>query len=188
MKNEKLISLLPLKTRRLIIRPTSVEDIDMLLKMDKQEITQAFLGGIKNKTREERIAFLEKKANKFKEGCVGSLTVCLKDGTPIGFTGLSIDEGNNNAEISYIFDYDYCNKGYCTEACEKLLSVGFTKLKLNRIFADTIDGNNSSRRVLEKLGFMLEGVRREAAYNSNSKEYNDFLDYGILKNEYKSSK
>ena len=36
MKNQELIGLLPLKTKRLIIRPTSTEDIDMILKIDKQ--------------------------------------------------------------------------------------------------------------------------------------------------------
>ena len=59
MNNKKLISLLPLKTKRLVIRPTLIEDVDLISKMDKQEITQAFLGGIKNKTKEERITFLK---------------------------------------------------------------------------------------------------------------------------------
>lgn len=184
-KNEKLISLLPLQTERLTIRPTSILDIDMILKMDKQEDTQKYLGGVKNKTREERIKFLEKKASKFEDGQAGSLTVCLSDGTPIGFTGLSIDEDNNNAEISYIFDYDYCNKGYCTEAGKKLLEVGFKELELNKIFADTIEGNDSSKRVLEKLGFQKEGVRRQAAFVNTVSDYRDFLDYGLLLNEYK---
>ena len=185
MKNRILISLLPLETKRLIIRATTTDDIDMILKMDKQEITQAFLGGIKNNTREERIAFLEKKVKSIKEGYIDSLTVCLKDGTPIGFIAISIKEINNNAEISYIFDADYCNKGYCTEACKKILNIGFNKLYLNKIFANTIENNYSSKRVLEKLGFKLEGIRRESAYIKSLNEYKDFLDYGILKKEYK---
>ncbi len=185
MKNEKFINMLPLQTRRLTIRPTSTLDVDMMLKMDKQEVTQTFLGGIKNKTREERIAFLERKASKFKDGIAGSLTVCLKDGTPIGISGLSIDEDNNIGKIGYIYDYDYTNKGYCTEACRKLIEVGFKKLKLNKICADTVKGNNSSIRVLEKLNFKLEGTRRQAAYDKITKVYRDFLDYGLLKDEYK---
>lgn len=184
-KNEKFISMLPLKTNRLILRPISIEDVDMMLKMDKQEITQKFLGGVKDKTKEERIAFLDKKASKFKDGLAGSLTVCLKDGTPIGITGLSIDEDNNIGRLGYIYDYDYTNKGYCTEACKALIDIGFNKLKLNKISADTIKGNNSSIRVLEKLNFKLEGVRRQASYDKLSKEYKDFLDYGLLKDEYK---
>lgn len=184
-KNEKLISLLPLETDRLIIKPTSTIDIDMILKMDQQEKTQMFLGGIKNKTREERIKFLEKKASKFENGEAGSLTVYLKDGTPIGFTGLSIDEGNNNAEISYIFDLDYCNNGYCTEASKELIRVAFEELELNKVFADTIEGNESSKKVLEKLGFVLEGTRRKASFVYTLNDYRDFLDYGLLIQEYK---
>ena len=64
MKNKLFISLLPLETERLIIRKTSIEDVNMILKMDKQEETQKYLGGIKNKTREERITFIEKKLEK----------------------------------------------------------------------------------------------------------------------------
>ena len=179
MKNEKFIDLLPLETERLIIKPTSVEDIELMLKLDKQETTQKYLGGIKNKTREERIDFLEKKASKFKNGYAGSLTIYLKDNVPIGFAGLKIDEINNNAEISYLFDYDYCNKGYCTEACKKLIEVGFKKLNLNKIYADTIEGNDSSKRVLEKLGFILEGTRRKQAFVAKSNEYRDFYDYRL---------
>ncbi len=135
----------PLKTNRLVIRKTNVNDIDLLIKMDGQEITQKYLGGIKNKTREERIEFLEKRNN--------SLTVCLND-KPIGFIELKIN--NNIGELSYIFDYDYCNNGYCTEACKELINVCFTKLKLNSIIANIVDGNNSSKRVLEKLGFKYQ--------------------------------
>ena len=47
-KNLLFINLLPLKTNRLIIKQTSCIDIDLILKMDKQEETQKFLGGIKN--------------------------------------------------------------------------------------------------------------------------------------------
>lgn len=185
MKNRLLISLLPLETKRLIIRATTTDDVDMILKMDKQEMTQAFLGGIKNNTREERIIFLEKKVKSIKEGYIESLTVCLKDRTPIGFIAINIKEINNNAEISYIFDADYCNKGYCTEACKKILNIGFNKLKLNKIYANTIENNYSSKRVLEKLGFKLVGIRRKSAHIESTNEYKDFLDYVILKKEYK---
>lgn len=186
MKNKKLISMLPLETERLIIKATSIHDIDMILKMDKQEVTQKFLGGIKNKTREERIKFLENKANKFKDNIVGSLTVYLKEGNvPIGFTGLSINEDDNYAEISYIYDEDFTGNGYCTEACRRLIEVAFEILELNRIFADTIEGNVASTRVLEKLNFNLENVRKNAAYVETLKAYRDFYDYILKKEEYK---
>ena len=186
-KNELFIDLLPLKTDRLIIRKVSIDDVDLMLKMDKQELTQKYLGGIKNKTREERIAFLERKANRFNEEHAGQLTVCLNDGTPIGFTGLSINDNDNIAEISYLYDLDYTGKGYCTEASSKLIEVGFEKLDLHKIYGDTIDGNISSIKVFEHLGFTHEGTRRKAAYIKDTNEYRDFLDYGLLKKEYKKN-
>ena len=139
------------------MKPTTINDVDLLLKMDKQEITQKYLGGIKNKTKEERISFLQKKQDKFQKGIAGSLTVFLKDGTPIGINGLRINEETNTGEIGYIFDYDYCNKGYCTESTKALIDIGFNTLKLESISADIVEGNNSSKRVLEKLGFKLDG-------------------------------
>ena len=166
-KNELFLKMLPQETERLIIRRCNICDVDMLLKMDHQEETQKFLGGIKNKTREERIAFLKKK--------VRMLTVCLKDNTPIGFTGLSVDD-NNCGKIGYIFDYDYWNNGYCTEACRKLLDIGFNKLNLDKVVADTVTSNNSSKRVLEKLGFKLDRVREDT----------NFVDYSIKNSEYKN--
>ena len=185
MKNKLFISLLPIETERLIIKSSSIKDIDLILKMDNQETTQAYLGNIKTKSREERILFLKKKEDKDKKGYASSLTVYLKDRTPIGFLELSINEINNKGKISYIFDADYCNKGYCTEACKELLNIGFNKLNLNKIIADTIEGNNSSKRVLEKLGFKIEGIRRKTAHIESTNEYKVFLDYVILKKEYK---
>ena len=141
MKNELFFSLLPIKTDRLIIRKTSINDINLIMKMDKQEITQMFLGGIKNKTREERIRFLEKKNN--------SLTVYLKNNKSIGFIDLKIDKENKQCELSYIFDYDYSKLGHCTEACKKLINIVFNILDIDTIYALTICDNISSKRVLE---------------------------------------
>lgn len=176
--NEKMISFLPIETERLIIRETVMEDVDLLLKLDKQEITQKFLGGIKNKTKDERLEFIKKKVNNFENGIVSSLTVCLKDeNIAIGFLGFKIDEEKMDAEISYLFDYDYTKVGYCSECVEKLLKVGFKNLELCKIYADTIEENISSRKVLEKFGFRLVSTRK------NQDNYT-FIDYEILKEEY----
>ena len=157
-QKEMFINLLPQETDRVIIRKTNISDVDLLLKMDKQEETQRFLGGIKNKTKEERIALINDMNT--------SLTICLKDNTPIGFIGLKI---NNEVELSYIFDYDYINNGYCTEACKRIIDIAFNELNIKCINADTVDGNKSSIRVLEKLGFVYK--------NNYMKDNKCFLKY-----------
>jgi ribosomal-protein-alanine N-acetyltransferase len=166
--NEKFINLLPLETERLIIKPTTEEDIELILKMDKQAQTQLFLGGIKNKTKEERIEFLKKKEEKFKNGIASSLTIQLKNDTKIGFIGLAINEEEKNAEISYIFDYEYCNNGYCTEACKKIIEIAFNILNMKCIIADTIEDNKSSQKVLEKLGFIYQDTTLKDSLKFNN--------------------
>lgn len=168
MKNELLIGLLPIKTTRLTINKTTKADIDLLLKMDKQEETQRYLGGIKNKTKEERLQFLEKKEKKFENNIASSLTVYLEE-KPIGFVGLKISEEDNNAEVSYIFDLEYTRKGYATEVVEKLVDIGFNKLNLKKIIADTVKDNIPSQKVLKKLGFVEANTRKE-----NNIEFIDF--------------
>lgn len=152
MKNNHFINLLPLLTDRLVIKSTTVNDIDLILKLDKQEKTQMFLGGIKDKSYDERILFLKKKEDKFKNRIISSLTVYLNN-IPIGFIGLKINEELNEGELSYIFDLDYTKCGYCYESSKKIIDVCFNNLNINRIKADTVLNNYDSIRVLEKLGF-----------------------------------
>lgn len=144
--------LLPLYTERLMIVDTSIDDIDLILKMDKQDSTQKYLGGIKNKSREERLEFLSNKKN--------SLTVLL-DNIRIGFIGLKITD--DKAEISYIFDSDYTGNGYCSEVIKLLIDISFNKLNLNKLYAYSKSENIASIKVLTKNGFIEK--------DSNNKEF-----------------
>ena len=157
----------PIYTERLMIRKTIIDDVDLLIKMDKQNTTQLYLGGIKNKSKEERIIFLENKIEKSKNDKLGVLTVCLLDEIPIGFIELNIND--SRCEFSYIFDFEHCKKGYCSEACYKLIDICFNKLKVKKICAKTIKDNEPSKRVLSKLGFKLKD------------QYNMFLEYELEK-------
>ena len=145
--------LLPIHTERLKIVNTSVDDIDLILKMDKQDCTQKYLGGIKNKSREERLEFLSNKKN--------SLTVSLNN-VRIGFVGLKINE--DKAEISYIFDCDYTGEGYCSEVVKVLVDIAFSKLNLNKVYAYTKNENIASIKVLTKNGFIKKDMNEEFIY------------------------
>ena len=181
MKNELFLKQLPLHTNRLLITKTTINDIDLLLKMDKQEETQMYLGGIKNKSKEERIEFLRKKEQKNNKGISSSLTVYL-DKTPIGFVGLKIDEESNSGEISYIFDIDYTKKGYATEVVEKIIEIAFLKVGLTKIFADTVEKNISSSKLLLKLGFEQIGKREADGVIFNEFEKYNNVDLVIVGN------
>ena len=108
-------------------------------------------------------------------------------GELIGTCGFnSWSEKMRNATIGYDLKPDYWNKGFSTEALFEILHLAFDgKLpcgSLHRIQADTIPGNVASEKVLLKLGFKEEGVRRESAYVRG--QYHDMKYFGILKHEF----
>lgn len=189
MKSKEFIDVLPLETNNLIIRKVTLSDAKLLVKMDQNENVQKFLGGIKATKISDRERFIQKKLDAFKNNVVGMLTVVVKSTSePIGFLNFDIDEVCNNAELSYIFDFDYWNQGYCTESAEKLIKVGFENLKLHRIYADTISCNMGSIKVLQNIGMTKEGELREHVFIKELGEYMNFINYGILNCEYENSK
>lgn len=159
---DKFLSMLPIETKRLVIKKTTKDDISLIMKMDKQEETQKYLGGIKNKSLEERLEFLDKKDKNN-----NSLTVVYND-IKIGFIGLKIEE--EKAEVSYIFDYDYVNNGFCSEALSKLICISFNELNLDVLYAYSKKDNLSSIKVLEKNGFKESGTKEDFIYYELRKE------------------
>lgn len=146
------------------LRRTTIEDVDLLLKLDKQPSTQKYLGGIKNKTKDERILFLTKKElNK------NAYTVLL-DNILIGFVELKVS--GEYGEVSYIFDCEYWGNGYATDSIKQLLDKAFNELKLNYVLAHTLYDNVASIRVLEKNNFSYK--------TKVIKNGSEFLEYIIL--------
>lgn len=92
----------------------------------------------------------------------GFFVIHIKDSNVIiGVIGLEIDLENENAELGYWLGIDYWGQGFCTEAAKAILQYGFDKLMLHRIWTFYIEGNDSSKRVLEKIGMTYEGTFRK---------------------------
>lgn len=56
-----------------------------------------------------------------------------------------------------MFNPEYYNKGYASEAASAILKYGFEDLKLHRIVATCQPENIPSYRVMEKIGMRREG-------------------------------
>ena len=88
-----------------------------------------------------------------------------------------------NATIGYDLKPEYWNNGIITEALIEIIRAAFAGVlpcgPLHRIQADTIPGNVASEKVLLKLGFKEEGIRRECAYLRGS--YHDMKCFGLLR-------
>ena len=100
-----------------------------------------------------------------------------------GMIGLrAIDFTNGNAEIGYWLGQDYWNKGLTTEAIRLMMEFAFKELKLKRLYAVVLSLNAASYRVLEKSGFIREGIWRKA--HVIGRRRHDVYAYGILREEF----
>ncbi|MBU3127858.1 GNAT family N-acetyltransferase [Clostridium tagluense] len=100
----------------------------------------------------------------------------------IGFCKCEIEIPKIRADLGYDLRPEYWNRGIMTEALDAVIDFTFNKADVNRIEASVSNENNASIRVLEKLGFIKEGVLRKRSYWGGS--YRDMVMLSILKNEY----
>lgn len=83
----------------------------------------------------------------------------------IGTCGFArIDAENQMGELGYVLNPEYHGKGVATEAAREVMRFGFETLGLHRIEARFMEGNDSSRRVMERLGMSFEGFARESIF------------------------
>jgi RimJ/RimL family protein N-acetyltransferase len=112
---------------------------------------------------------------------VAIFLVC-RDGEIVGAILLSdIDTQADKAELGYIIHPDEQNEGYATEAVNLCVRHAFDDRGLQRVWAQVNEGNEASKRVLEKVGFQQEGLLREHEYANGSRV--DVRCYGLLPSE-----
>jgi ribosomal-protein-alanine N-acetyltransferase len=63
--------------------------------------------------------------------------------------------------IGYHVDAELEGQGYMTEALSAVIRYAFDELKLHRIMANYMPRNERSARLLDRLGFVREGLARE---------------------------
>ena len=89
-----------------------------------------------------------------------TFAVCLKeDGKPIGSIGFhrkDLAEADDEYELGYWIGKPFWGRGLIPEASREMLRYAFEDLKMNRIWCGYYDGNEKSRRVQEKLGFIYQ--------------------------------
>lgn len=103
----------------------------------------------------------------------------------IGACGIyEIDRHNRNADIGYWLLPDYWHQGIMQSCLQRILHYGFHELQLNRIEAEVEPDNIASIKLIQKLGFHLEGKRRQVALRDH--KFTDLNIYGLLAAEFKS--
>jgi RimJ/RimL family protein N-acetyltransferase len=87
------------------------------------------------------------------------------DGFAVGAIGLRPGEDVHrlSAEIGYWLGEEHWNHGIATEAVVAVTGYAFETLGMERVHAEVFEWNTASMRVLEKAGFVKEGVLSKSA-------------------------
>ncbi|WP_375753841.1 GNAT family N-acetyltransferase [Vibrio sp. HN007] len=93
-------------------------------------------------------------------------------GQKVGVTGFNLTGGE--AEVGYLFLPAFHGKGYGTESLEALLEWSQQIREINRFRAVVTEGNTASEKVLEKCGFKLSKVEKDA-YEIRGRLYDDYI-------------
>jgi len=96
-----------------------------------------------------------------REGHVWAITL-REGGRVIGDCGVAPHDRHGRGELGYLLHPAFWNKGLATEALGAVVGWATRERepRLDHLFADHFPKNPASGRVLEKLGFVREGVLR----------------------------
>jgi len=110
-----------------------------------------------------------------------------KDDAVIGTCTLfHFDARHHRAEVGYSLRSEFWGRGLAREAVGAMLDWAFRTLRLHRIEADIDPRNDGSRRILERLGFVSEGLLRERFFVGD--EPSDTEIFGLLAEDWRRGK
>jgi RimJ/RimL family protein N-acetyltransferase len=104
------------------------------------------------------------------------------DGVLVAGGQLTIQKFPHVAEVGFWVHGNHQRRGFGYATAIQLVTLGFTDLKLHRIFGKTFTSNVASMRTLEKVGMRKEGELRDAGIK-DGKYYHEVY-YGILQYEW----
>ncbi len=173
-----------LTTERLRLRPFGAADAADLYALQSNAHVLRYWDSPPWRDRERAQVFIGRCQQLAEEGTGVRLAVeRIEDAAFLGWcTVQSWNPEFRSASLGYCYGEAAWGHGYATEAARALLRWAFDTLDLNRVQAESDTRNLASGRVLEKLGFVLEGTLREDCVVEGV--VSDSWVYGLLRREW----
>jgi len=149
-----------LRTGRLVIRELSAADAPFMLRLLNEPSFLANIGDRGVRTIPDAEAYIDRgpRASYARHG-FGLCAVTLADeGTAIGICGILKRDALPQPDLGFAFLPEYWSLGYAFEAASAVRDFARQTLGLPRLLAIVSPGNDSSIRLLGRLGFVLEGM------------------------------
>jgi RimJ/RimL family protein N-acetyltransferase len=176
----------PIATRRLLLRPYTMDDLEALHAIQSLPEVARYLYW-EPRSRDEVREVLARRVRRPTlevEGETLVLAIVLPEsGVLVGDVNLHwLSRKHRQGEIGFVLHPDHHGQGLAGEAAAVLLRLGFEELGLHRIIGRCDGRNTASAKVMERLG-----MRREAHFRQNELvkgEWCDELVYAMLAEEW----
>ncbi len=99
---------------------------------------------------------------------------------------VKINHADHNGEIGYWLSETSQGLGIMTQACQKIIEYGFTKLGFKRIEIRVIKENEKSIAIPKRLHFTAEGIHRQSIF-LHSKFWDTYM-FSLLQQEFMAKK
>ncbi len=148
-----------LETERLALREISVDDAGLILELLNEPSFLRYVGDKGVRTEEDARRYITggPVASYARHGFGLNLVTRKDDGARMGMCGLLKRDELPDADVGFALLPEYWSRGYVTEAAAAVIAHGRGTVGLTRRLAVTSKDDEASMRVLEKLGFALEG-------------------------------
>ncbi len=159
-----------LETERLLLRPLSLDDLDVFASFYADPEVMRYLGAGRTLSRDESEASLRRMLRSFEVDGFGQLAVeRTEDGKLVGRCGFLVWDaktltptteaeatGPTELEIGYALGREFWGQGYATEAATAVRNHALRSMHRTRLIAFIRPRNLASARVAEKLGMRHE--------------------------------
>jgi len=180
-----------LETPRLALRQFTEDDVDNLLDLNSDPEVMRYLTGGRPTPRQEirdqiipfHLAVYDRLDRLGTWAAESTVT-----GEFLGWFHFRPGPGTDitNIDLGYRLRRSAWNMGYATEGSRALVSMGFTDLGVERVFAHTMTVNIASRRVMEKCGLTLvRTISYEGADVIEGAEHGE-VEYALTKPEWET--
>jgi len=150
-----------LRTERLVLRQWRDDDRDAWAALNADpDVMRWFPAPL---SRDESDQWFAMNRDRLEQRGWGLWAVEVVDGAPfIGFVGLNPPgfdvpgHGEDGVEVGWRLAAEHWGKGYAPEAASEALRFAWDELGRDEVLSFTAVGNAKSRRVMEKLGMVLE--------------------------------
>ena len=173
-----------LRTERLIIRETTLEDVDEFYKLYADPEMTLYMEGLFEDPKDEKRYqkdYIEKVYYLMGFG-VWTLQR-ISDGKVIGRAGYSVRNGFDEVELGFLVGKEYQRQGYCMEACRAILDYGRDMLSFDKVQTLVKEKNEVSIHICKKLGFQETG-KVNVEENIYGKQYNQGKKVALSQSQY----